>query len=51
MIPVKNVYYMLSYAFQILKEEGYKNIETENFERAAELRDKIKEAEGENGNE
>ena len=23
MIPVKNVYYMLSYAFQILKEQGY----------------------------
>ena len=28
---------MLSYAFQILKEHGYKNIETENFENTAEL--------------
>ena len=37
MIPVKNVYYMLSYAFQILKEQGYKNIETENFDNTAEL--------------
>ena len=28
---------MLSYAFQILKEQGYKNIETENFDNTAEL--------------
>lgn len=34
-----------------LKKELKNAIETENFERAAELRDKIKEAEGENGNE
>lgn len=37
MIPVKNIYYMLSYAFQILKEGGYADIATEKFENAAEL--------------
>lgn len=37
MIPVRNIYYMLSYAFQILQEQGYHNIATENFENAAEL--------------
>jgi 5-methylcytosine-specific restriction enzyme subunit McrC len=37
MIPVKNIYYMLSYAFQVLKEQGYKDIETENFDNTANL--------------
>ena len=37
MIPVRNIYYMLSYAFQILQEQGYNNIATENFDNAAEL--------------
>lgn len=37
MIPIQNVYYMLSYAFQILTEQGYKNIATEKFENTAEL--------------
>lgn len=37
MIPVRNIYYMLSYAFQILKEQGYKNIDTEHFENTADL--------------
>ena len=37
MIPIRNIYYMLSYAFQILSEQGYKNIETEQFENVAEL--------------
>ena len=32
MIPIRNIYYMLSYAFQVLSEQGYKNIETEQFE-------------------
>lgn len=32
MIPVKNIYYMLSYAFSILKEDRYKNIEVEEFD-------------------
>ena len=37
MIRIKNIYYMLSYAFQILNEQGYKMIQTEEFENAAEL--------------
>ena len=31
MIPIKNIYYMLSYAFRILNEQGYKNLATETF--------------------
>lgn len=37
MINIKNIYYMLSYAFQILNEQGYKKIETEKFENTADL--------------
>ena len=37
MIPIRNIYYMLSYAFQILQEKGYSNIATEDFDNAAEL--------------
>lgn len=37
MIPVQNVYYMLSYAFRVLNEQGYKNIATEQFNNVAEL--------------
>lgn len=37
MIPVKNIYYMLSYAFKVLNEKGYKNIATEQFNNVAEL--------------
>ena len=37
MIPVQNVYYMLSYAFQVLNEQGYKSIATEQFDNVAEL--------------
>ena len=37
MIPIRNVYYMLSYAFQVLNEQGYKSIETEQFDNVAEL--------------
>lgn len=37
MIPVQNVYYMLSYAFHVLNEQGYKNIATEQFDNVAEL--------------
>ena len=37
MIPIQNVYYMLSYAFQVLNEQGYKNIATEQFNNVAEL--------------
>ena len=37
MIPIRNIYYMFSYAFQVLSEQGYKNIETEQFDNVAEL--------------
>lgn len=37
MIRIQNIYYMLSYAFQVLTEEGYKKISTEEFENVAEL--------------
>lgn len=37
MIPIKNIYYMLSYAFSILNEQGYKSIETEEFHNVADL--------------
>ena len=37
MIPIHNVYYMLSYAFKVLKEQGYKSVETEKFQNVAEL--------------
>lgn len=37
MIPIRNIYYMLSYAFHILKEQGYKNLATEEFSNTADL--------------
>lgn len=37
MIPIRNIYYMLSYAFQVLNEQGYKNLATEEFNNTAEL--------------
>lgn len=37
MIPIQNIYHMLSYAFQVLNEQGYKNIATEQFNNVAEL--------------
>lgn len=37
MIPIRNVYYMLAYAFQVLNEQGYRNIATEQFNNVAEL--------------
>ena len=37
MIPVQNIYYMLSYAFQTLQAQNYKNLATENFHNTAEL--------------
>ena len=37
MIPVQNIYYMLAYAFQILNENGYKDIATEQFDNVGEL--------------
>ena len=37
MILIQNIYYMLCYAFKVLKQQCYKNIETETFETASEL--------------
>ena len=37
MIPVQNIYYMLSYAFQTLQAQNYQNLATENFHNTAEL--------------
>lgn len=37
MIPIQNIYYMLSYAFQVLNEQRYKNVATEHFENVADL--------------
>lgn len=36
-ILVKNVYYMLAYAFQVLNEDSYASIETEKFEYVGDL--------------
>lgn len=41
MIRVQNIYYMLAYAFQVLNEQGYKDIATEQFNNVAELCSKI----------
>ena len=37
MIPIQNIYYMLAYAFQVLREQGYRSIATEEFHNVAEL--------------
>ena len=37
MIPIRNIFYMLSYAFQVLNEQGYKNIATEEFDNVGDL--------------
>lgn len=37
MIPIRNVYHMLSYAFQVLQNQGYRSLATENFENMADL--------------
>ena len=37
MIPIQNIYYMLSYAFQTLQAENYKDLASENFHNTAEL--------------
>lgn len=37
MIPVRNVYYMLSYAYQVLNRQGYREVATENFHNVADL--------------
>ncbi|MCI7439019.1 MAG: 5-methylcytosine-specific restriction endonuclease system specificity protein McrC, partial [Coriobacteriaceae bacterium] len=37
MIPVRNVYYMLAYAFRALDERGWGDFEAEEFDNAADL--------------
>ena len=37
MIRIRNVYYMLAYAFRVLQEQGYRNLAAEEFENTAEL--------------
>ena len=37
MIAIQNIYHMLSYAFQVLNEQGYKNVSAEQFVNVAEL--------------
>lgn len=37
MIPVQNIYYMLSYAFQALQAQNYRALATEEFHNTAEL--------------
>jgi 5-methylcytosine-specific restriction enzyme subunit McrC len=37
MIPVKNIYYMLSYAFSALRSQGYKHLGSEEFENISDL--------------
>jgi len=37
MIPIRNIYYMLSYAYQILNEQGYRDIALEEFDNIGEL--------------
>lgn len=37
MIRVQNIYHMLAYAFQVLREQGYVDVSTEDFENTAEL--------------
>ncbi len=37
MIRIQNVYHMLAYAFRVLREQGYRDVETEEFANTAEL--------------
>ena len=37
MIPIYNIYYMLSYAFRLLQEQGYRDVATEDFHHTGEL--------------
>ena len=37
MIPIRNIYYMLAYAFQVLHEQGYTDVAAEDFRNTAEL--------------
>ena len=37
MIRVQNIYHMLAYAFQVLRDQGYRDVATEDFPNTAEL--------------
>ena len=37
MIRIQNIYHMLAYAFQVLREQGYRDVATEEFANPAEL--------------
>ncbi len=37
MIRIQNIYYMLAYAYQVLREDGYQQIAQETFEHACDL--------------
>ncbi len=37
MIPIRNIYYMLAYAFKALNSQGFRHMATENFHNAADL--------------
>lgn len=37
MIKIKNIYYMLSYAFTVLKKNNFQSLDTEDFENSADL--------------
>ena len=37
MIPIQNIYHMLSYAFQVLQNQGYRSLATEAFDNIADL--------------
>lgn len=41
MIPVRNIYYMLSYAFQALRQGAYRRMATEDFENVQDLLSEI----------
>ena len=37
MIRIQNIYYMLAYAFKVLRKQGYRDVATEEFSNVAEL--------------
>ncbi|WP_295816709.1 5-methylcytosine-specific restriction endonuclease system specificity protein McrC [uncultured Veillonella sp.] len=37
MIPIQNIYYMLSYAFQVLDPQGYKQVSVEEFDNVSDM--------------
>ena len=36
-ILIKNIYYMLSYAFQVLRQNNYEEVEAEDFENVFDM--------------